>query len=479
MNVDVENHAPASPELVPLEVEPPEGPPGKDKIAWLIALDPSTQALVTAACGLAFILLANAQFVGLGVYFVALVPGFVQCKRAFHVYSDSVTKESFTRSALAGFYYTLLVCAAELLALFVLELVTMLTLGRESMTYIVLTSFIEAFCIAGFFEETTKSLITRRAVKFEKAHTASAILAHSIAGAATFATLENVFYLSFRESNNQSVSYTLLFVRTFLCVPLHICWGLSNGAGVGISRLATPAFKSVVPVILPSVILHGLWDLPLFLASKGSWAYAHYCASTNQPITNCFRNEYANSVLAEAVAGFYISIVFFFLIPVISFYSCWRRVRLLRAVETGDLSHFEKRPPTREWSTRDEAPVGTLVDLSFPVEPLPPPPPPPPPLPTSSPSRSDIATWTRAEVGNWLTSVGLEQYVDAFKPVSGAMLSTLSDDDLKELGVAVSVHRRAIQALYSDVVGSPMIHMNTPGEKQGPLAAANLASADQ
>ena len=129
MNVDVENHAPASPELVPLEVEPPEGPPGKDKIAWLIALDPSTQALVTAACGLAFILLANAQFVGLGVYFVALVPGFVQCKRAFHVYSDSVTKESFTRSALAGFYYTLLVCAAELLALFVLELVTMLTLG--------------------------------------------------------------------------------------------------------------------------------------------------------------------------------------------------------------------------------------------------------------------------------------------------------------------------------------------------------------
>ena len=132
MNVDVENHAPASPELVPLEVEPPEGPPGKDKIAWLIALDPSTQALVTAACGLAFILLANAQFVGLGVYFVALVPGFVQCKRAFHVYSDSVTKESFTRSALAGFYYTLLVCAAELLALFVLELVTMLTLGRQA-----------------------------------------------------------------------------------------------------------------------------------------------------------------------------------------------------------------------------------------------------------------------------------------------------------------------------------------------------------
>ena len=79
------------------------------------------------------------------------------------------------------------------LALFVLELVTMLTLGRESMTYIVLTSFIEAFCIAGFFEETTKSLITRRADKFEKAHTASAILAHSVAGAATFATLENVF----------------------------------------------------------------------------------------------------------------------------------------------------------------------------------------------------------------------------------------------------------------------------------------------
>jgi hypothetical protein len=42
------------------------------------------------------------QLISLAVYFVALFPGFVLCRRALHVYKHDVTQESFARSMLAG-----------------------------------------------------------------------------------------------------------------------------------------------------------------------------------------------------------------------------------------------------------------------------------------------------------------------------------------------------------------------------------------
>jgi hypothetical protein len=50
-------------------------------------------------------------------------------------------------------------------------------------------------------------------------------------------------------------------------------------------------------------------------------------------------------------------------------------------------------------------------------------------------------------VGSWLLSAGLDQYVNAFKPVNGAILLTLTDADLQELGMRVAVHRRAVTQL--------------------------------
>jgi RsiW-degrading membrane proteinase PrsW (M82 family) len=414
---------------------------GKDRIAWLLAQDSSTQCLITAACSFVFILLFNAQFVGVGVYCVALFPGVIQCKRALNLYGDAVTKESFMRSALAGFYFTLLVCALELLAEILMEIFAIITMGINSMSYIVLTAFIEAFCIAGFFEETTKALVTRRAVKYERADSASAILAHSIAGAATFATLENIFYLSFKDTGNQAVSYTVLFVRTFLCVPLHICWGLSNGAGIGISRMAS---TNTIHVILPSVILHGLWDLPLFLLHKGSRAYTKYCDLTKP----CVSDDYTKSILSEVVASVYISLAFFFIIPALSFFLCWRRIALLRTVEAGDFSDLEQSLPAQAHFATESQP--TLL-VSSPLPTITPDmvPPPPEMVPPPAAPSNEVITWTRAEVAIWLTNAGLDQYAEAFKAISGAMLVALTDDDLKELGVNISVHRRAIRALYT------------------------------
>ena len=54
-------------------------------MAWFFALDPATRCVFAAACSFAFLLLMSLQLISLAVYFVALFPGFVLCRRALHV----------------------------------------------------------------------------------------------------------------------------------------------------------------------------------------------------------------------------------------------------------------------------------------------------------------------------------------------------------------------------------------------------------
>ena len=51
-----------------------------------------------------------------------------------------------------------------------------------------------------------------------------------------------------------------------------------------------------------------------------------------------------------------------------------------------------------------------------------------------------------SELTQWLTSFGLEQYVDAFEDnaIETALLPELTDDDLKTLGVEALGHRKRI-----------------------------------
>ena len=45
---------------------------------------------------------------------------------------------------------------------------------------------------------------------------------------------------------------------------------------------------------------------------------------------------------------------------------------------------------------------------------------------------------------SWLHALGLEQYAHsaAFRPITGADLAALVDDDLAEMGVKITAHRR-------------------------------------
>ena len=60
------------------------------------------------------------------------------------------------------------------------------------------------------------------------------------------------------------------------------------------------------------------------------------------------------------------------------------------------------------------------------------------------------------DVGSWLRGLGLERYEAAFREneIDGTVLSTLTADDLKDLGIGIVGHRRklldAIVALRAD-----------------------------
>jgi hypothetical protein len=55
-----------------------------------------------------------------------------------------------------------------------------------------------------------------------------------------------------------------------------------------------------------------------------------------------------------------------------------------------------------------------------------------------------MGSWSRDDVQSWLRAQGLEQYAqsDAFRPITGAALAELVDDDLAEMGVNITAHRR-------------------------------------
>jgi hypothetical protein len=62
--------------------------------------------------------------------------------------------------------------------------------------------------------------------------------------------------------------------------------------------------------------------------------------------------------------------------------------------------------------------------------------------------------WSRAEVAEFLEKSGFQQYVDVFKPINGATLSTLTDADMQELGMKLGVHRRALSHLIGLNIGT-------------------------
>ena len=86
-------------------------------------------------------------------------------------------------------------------------------------------------------------------------------------------------------------------------------------------------------------------------------------------------------------------------------------------------------------------------------------------------SGEHLDAWSAAEVGRWLSSIGLEQYAEVFvsQHVDGSSLRLLSRDDLNALGVVAVGHRLQILRGVSELCGEAL--RRTPGSRV-PIAAS-------
>jgi hypothetical protein len=65
-------------------------------------------------------------------------------------------------------------------------------------------------------------------------------------------------------------------------------------------------------------------------------------------------------------------------------------------------------------------------------------------------------TWTIADVGKWLLSINMDNYMDSFAKhkIDGQCLKLMDDESLRALGVSLPVHRTKLLQQVLQVFGS-------------------------
>jgi len=292
-----------------------------------------------------------------GVYLLALLPGAWLCRHVLRLYPDTVEHQSFCRTALAGLVYTAAVLLAEeLLGMAVYAAAAALFGGGgDPVSIIVFLALLEAFLVAAFAEEYMKLHLARRAVPFERAATPTAVLLHAVAGSAAFATLENVVYLSFRSPGGVSVAS--LFIRSVFCVPAHVAWGVSNASRLAIINFgsngnhAALSLSYLFAILAPSVLLHGSWDLFLFLAGYYHDFLLLRCKRIHSS-DNMDACVHQDAVAARLYAGLntasVLCLVSGIVVPACTIYITRRRVIELRGFEAGAGNDTPYPPPAYE-----------------------------------------------------------------------------------------------------------------------------------
>ncbi len=74
----------------------------------------------------------------------------------------------------------------------------------------------------------------------------------------------------------------------------------------------------------------------------------------------------------------------------------------------------------------------------------------------SSVTSGNPLTWTVADVGKWLVSIEMDNYIDSFakNKIDGQCLKLMDDETLRALGVALTVHRTKLLQQVVQVFGS-------------------------
>ena len=71
-------------------------------------------------------------------------------------------------------------------------------------------------------------------------------------------------------------------------------------------------------------------------------------------------------------------------------------------------------------------------------------------------ARSSVTTWSSVDVCDWLAEHGYEQYMSSFQEneIEGSHLTTLTRDDLTELGIIKLGHKIGILSMIEKAKGA-------------------------
>ena len=152
---------------------------------------------------------------------------------------------------------TFLLGCAIVIPVCVLELVVSVFL--EDVGGPITQALILAFVVAAACEESFKFLVLHRycarCPEFDEPMDA---VVYGAVASLGFATLENILYVV---EGGLWVAVT----RAVTAVPAHACFGAVMGYYYAQARFGSSGERSLVPVLAVPILLHGLYDLPLFL----------------------------------------------------------------------------------------------------------------------------------------------------------------------------------------------------------------------
>ena len=139
----------------------------------------------------------------------------------------------------------------------ILELV--LSVALEDVGGAITQAFILAFVVAAACEESFKFIVLHwycgRHPEFDEPMDA---VVYGAVASLGFATLENILYVA-------QGGLWVAITRAVTVVPAHACFGAVMGYYYAKVRFGSPRERSLVPVLAVPILLHGLYDLPLFL----------------------------------------------------------------------------------------------------------------------------------------------------------------------------------------------------------------------
>lgn len=189
---------------------------------------------------------------------LAIAPGIAICLFIFH--RDAYNREP-KRNLVAAF----LLGALGVYPAAFLERLLILP-GNKSFWALLSTAF---FCVA-LVEEGVKFLAVRFYAYNRKSFDEPLDgIVYAVVVSMGFATLENILYIF--QSDQQGLGYQVAFLRMFLAVPAHGCFGVLMGYYVGKAKFAGQNRPLLLMLgLAAAVFFHGLYDFFLFLRDSSA-----------------------------------------------------------------------------------------------------------------------------------------------------------------------------------------------------------------